>query len=121
MRRIVVVSVVALFSVSSYAHSGGTDANGCHTDSSTGSYHCHSTGSSGGIGGGPVSTEAVVMLTVSAAMLIVPLFLPAENADGECPGYGMCLKRGAWYTLLVGGIAGLLASVIVIGIQAQSN
>ncbi|MGU3575668.1 YHYH domain-containing protein [Brucellaceae bacterium C25G] len=23
------------------AHSGGTDANGCHTNSKTGVYHCH--------------------------------------------------------------------------------
>ncbi|MER0344235.1 YHYH domain-containing protein [Vibrio vulnificus] len=23
------------------AHSGGTDANGCHTNSKTGDYHCH--------------------------------------------------------------------------------
>lgn len=22
-------------------HSGGTDANGCHTNSQTGDYHCH--------------------------------------------------------------------------------
>ncbi len=22
-------------------HSGGTDANGCHTNSQTGEYHCH--------------------------------------------------------------------------------
>ncbi|MFL0560557.1 YHYH domain-containing protein [Sphingomonas sp. 179-I 2A4 NHS] len=22
-------------------HSGGTDANGCHTNHSTGDYHCH--------------------------------------------------------------------------------
>lgn len=24
-----------------YAHSGGTDSNGCHTSSRTGHYHCH--------------------------------------------------------------------------------
>ncbi|MFD3301457.1 YHYH domain-containing protein [Aquipseudomonas alcaligenes] len=24
------------------AHSGGTNANGCHTDHSTDDYHCHS-------------------------------------------------------------------------------
>lgn len=23
------------------AHSGGTDSNGCHTNHSTGEYHCH--------------------------------------------------------------------------------
>ncbi|KKW90614.1 YHYH domain-containing protein [Sphingobium chungbukense] len=25
----------------SRAHSGGTDSNGCHTNHSTGEYHCH--------------------------------------------------------------------------------
>lgn len=27
-------------------HSGGTDANGCHTDRQTGNFHCHGSGSS---------------------------------------------------------------------------
>ena len=26
---------------SAYAHSGGTDAAGCHTEKATGIYHCH--------------------------------------------------------------------------------
>ena len=25
----------------SFAHSGGTDSRGCHTDHKTGIYHCH--------------------------------------------------------------------------------
>jgi len=25
----------------SFAHSGGTNANGCHTNHKTGNYHCH--------------------------------------------------------------------------------
>ncbi|MBD9451116.1 YHYH domain-containing protein [Rhizobium sp. RHZ02] len=25
----------------SWAHGGGTDSNGCHTDHKTGGYHCH--------------------------------------------------------------------------------
>ncbi|WP_348529716.1 MULTISPECIES: YHYH domain-containing protein [unclassified Mesorhizobium] len=24
-----------------FAHGGGTDANGCHTNHKTGEYHCH--------------------------------------------------------------------------------
>lgn len=32
-----------LFAVTAtaFAHSGGTDRNGCHYDHSTGVYHCH--------------------------------------------------------------------------------
>ncbi|OYZ24307.1 MAG: hypothetical protein B7Y39_01240 [Bdellovibrio sp. 28-41-41] len=30
-----------LYTLSSFGHSGGTDKYGCHTDKSTGSYHCH--------------------------------------------------------------------------------
>ena len=33
--------VVSLMSVSAFAHSGRTDANGCHEDTRTGTYHCH--------------------------------------------------------------------------------
>ncbi|WP_152604092.1 YHYH domain-containing protein [Methylotenera sp. G11] len=29
------------FSLSAVAHSGRTDANGCHHDRKTGGYHCH--------------------------------------------------------------------------------
>ncbi|WP_303659926.1 MULTISPECIES: YHYH domain-containing protein [Rhizobium] len=27
--------------ISSFAHSGGTDGSGCHTNHKTGGYHCH--------------------------------------------------------------------------------
>ncbi|WP_348627055.1 YHYH domain-containing protein [Mesorhizobium sp. M4B.F.Ca.ET.049.02.1.2] len=30
-----------VLSINAYAHSGGTDANGCHTNHKTGEYHCH--------------------------------------------------------------------------------
>lgn len=29
------------FAVGAYAHSGGTDSNGCHKNHKTGEYHCH--------------------------------------------------------------------------------
>ncbi|RWN47384.1 MAG: YHYH domain-containing protein [Mesorhizobium sp.] len=29
------------FSTCAFAHGGGTDANGCHTNHKTGEYHCH--------------------------------------------------------------------------------
>ncbi|MBO6862151.1 MAG: YHYH domain-containing protein [Alphaproteobacteria bacterium] len=43
MRRYWVLVVVAAFlsSATAYAHSGGTDANGCHKNHKTGGYHCH--------------------------------------------------------------------------------
>ena len=28
-------------SLPAFAHSGGTDGNGCHTKHKTGKYHCH--------------------------------------------------------------------------------
>jgi hypothetical protein len=40
----VVLAIAIIFgflSVNAFAHSGGTDANGCHTDHKTGQYHCH--------------------------------------------------------------------------------
>ena len=30
-----------LISGDAYSHSGGTNANGCHTNRKTGDYHCH--------------------------------------------------------------------------------
>ena len=36
-----VAAFVLAFTIGAYAHSGGTDANGCHTNHKTGEYHCH--------------------------------------------------------------------------------
>ncbi|MEZ4818760.1 MAG: YHYH domain-containing protein [Bdellovibrionota bacterium] len=35
---------LALWSTNSYSHSGRTNADGCHTNHSNGSYHCHNAG-----------------------------------------------------------------------------
>lgn len=37
--RALVITLLA--ATSSFAHSGGTDENGCHTNHKTGAYHCH--------------------------------------------------------------------------------
>ena len=39
MKKIILVLVMGL--VSAYAHSGGTNSAGCHTNHKTGEYHCH--------------------------------------------------------------------------------
>ncbi len=35
------LSLVITVSTAVFAHSGGTDANGCHYDHIHGGYHCH--------------------------------------------------------------------------------
>lgn len=42
----VVAVFLSLLSLSNlvYAHGGGLDANGCHTNRKTGDYHCHQRG-----------------------------------------------------------------------------
>ncbi len=39
--RILALFLMVLFSAAVTAHSGGTDANGCHKNHKTGIYHCH--------------------------------------------------------------------------------
>ncbi len=43
MKKVIVA--IALFvlaiSTSAFAHSGGTNSQGCHTNHRTGDYHCH--------------------------------------------------------------------------------
>lgn len=39
--KILIAAVLAMASVAAFAHGGGTDSNGCHTDRKTGAYHCH--------------------------------------------------------------------------------
>lgn len=39
--KTVIALMLAAASLTAFAHSGGTDSNGCHTDHKTGTYHCH--------------------------------------------------------------------------------
>lgn len=41
MKKAMLIAVLALMSGLVTAHSGGTDAYGCHKDHSTGIRHCH--------------------------------------------------------------------------------
>jgi hypothetical protein len=41
MKKLILIATIALASTVAYAHSGGTDASGCHLDHRTGIYHCH--------------------------------------------------------------------------------
>lgn len=36
-----IVAVLFSLGASAWAHSGGTDRNGCHYDHKNGGYHCH--------------------------------------------------------------------------------
>ena len=40
MKKIIAIALL-LVSGFALAHSGGTDANGCHHDHKSGGYHCH--------------------------------------------------------------------------------
>lgn len=41
MKKAILTALLALASMAALAHSGGTDANGCHRNHKTGDYHCH--------------------------------------------------------------------------------
>ena len=42
MKKFLALALVSLgFTVAAFAHSGGTNSAGCHTDHKTGYYHCH--------------------------------------------------------------------------------
>jgi hypothetical protein len=38
---LVIAAVLSFSSVTAFAHSGGTDSKGCHTNHKTGERHCH--------------------------------------------------------------------------------
>jgi hypothetical protein len=40
MKTIIAIAAI-LASALAFAHSGGTDSNGCHNDHKRGGYHCH--------------------------------------------------------------------------------
>lgn len=38
---VILLASVVFWANAVFAHSGGTDANGCHKNHKTGDYHCH--------------------------------------------------------------------------------
>ena len=62
-----VLSILALiFSAAAQAHSGGTDASGCHTESRTGIRHCHTTTTQPPVTQPPVVVPIVVTPPLTA-------------------------------------------------------
>lgn len=41
MKAIFAAAIIIMTTSVAWAHSGGTDAKGCHTNHKTGVYHCH--------------------------------------------------------------------------------
>lgn len=41
MKKLALIVLTMVATSSAFAHSGGKDAYGCHTDHKTGNYHCH--------------------------------------------------------------------------------
>ena len=41
MNKIITFVLLTIFATTAYSHSGRTDKNGCHRESSTGTRHCH--------------------------------------------------------------------------------
>ena len=41
MKKVLAVILMATFATTVFAHSGGTDSSGCHTDHQKGGRHCH--------------------------------------------------------------------------------
>ena len=41
MKKLFALCVLSLTVTTAFAHSGGTNAAGCHVDHKTGVYHCH--------------------------------------------------------------------------------
>lgn len=39
--KFIIAIIITTASLAAFAHSGGTDAAGCHTNRTTGVYHCH--------------------------------------------------------------------------------
>lgn len=41
MKKLIAAAIFAVLSAAAFAHGGGTNGQGCHTDHMTGVYHCH--------------------------------------------------------------------------------
>jgi micrococcal nuclease len=62
MRIPLAIAPLALIPATSWAHHGGLNSSGCHTNRTTGDYHCHS--STGGIGQSSSGTIQITPIAV---------------------------------------------------------
>lgn len=59
--RLIIVTLLIIMPLSTFAHGGRTNAEGCHTNHKTGEYHCHNGGTAKA-----VKTEARTVARTSA-------------------------------------------------------
>ena len=114
-RTVVYVALVAFAPTAVQAHSGGTDQNGCHVDSSTGTRHCHGAGTGGSTVGrsGPSNDSAAgwALLGLGTAAALGALFIDTNCAD--VPSSEVCWSAlGFW--ILIGMSAGLVLGGLVL-------
>lgn len=99
----VALVVIALLPCLAYAHGGGLDKHGCHTNRKTGDYHCHHGGggqSAAALSLAPRTAEPKASLASSSTNRTVAYANCAEaRAAGAAPvrigepGYGAHLDR----------------------------
>lgn len=91
VRMLIIVALLA--PARAVAHPGGTDANGCHTNHSTGNYHCH-----GGGGGEAAEDDTVIWIILGMSMLVAVggyflmswMMSPSSGGGGETYSGGDC-------------------------------
>lgn len=93
MKHYISGAVALGMATASYAHSGGLNAEGCHTNRKTGDYHCHRGGSgnsaprgSYGLIGSGSSSRPYPNCTAARAAGAAPVY-------AGTPGYGPHLDR----------------------------
>ena len=81
--RLFLIASLCLVSLTAMGHGGGVDSNGCHNDSATGQYHCHS---------GPLAGQAFESESAALAAL-----------EGRSPSSGETNNSAAYDRDLYGG------------------
>lgn len=78
--RLLAGFLVYIYSFACFAHGGGLDQNGCHHESSTGSYHCHN-GGSGSDNASNLSPGNVALLTIAVTLGVYWLAQSAKKVQ----------------------------------------
>jgi hypothetical protein len=71
MKKIIAALVIASHCTFSFAHGGGLDANDCHKENSTGTYHCHPQGSSSSNSSNSSSASTGVAIVTVLGVIVV--------------------------------------------------
>lgn len=104
------LTIVLFPATQSLAHSGGTDAGGCHTNSQTGDRHCHNDGADAGEGPSNSDTMSPTEPDTVRQFTILPPTQTGQESRIEFFEYGYIIVPSGSVDRYMGGLSAAITN-----------